>query len=100
MNAISPVQRDERTVAIENASYRWAYLALSFGLLVIVAYRSLVHHEAPWDLLLLVVLGGGIGTAYQGSHHVLSKRWTIGVVAAVIIATILAIIIVWLRVSP
>ena len=44
------VQRDERTTAIENASYRWAYLFLSFGLLLVVAYRSFARQESPWDL--------------------------------------------------
>ena len=38
MNTAPSVQRDERTVAVENASYRWAYLFLSFGLLALVAY--------------------------------------------------------------
>ena len=33
------VQRDERTIAFENAGYRWSYLFLSFGLLALVAYR-------------------------------------------------------------
>ena len=52
------VHRDERTTAVENASYRWAYLVLSFGLLLIVAFRSFVYGESAWDLLALVVLGG------------------------------------------
>ena len=29
--------RDERTITVENTSYRWGYLLLSFGLLVVVA---------------------------------------------------------------
>ena len=96
------VQRDERTVAVENASYRWAYLFLSFGILVLVAYRSFVHHESPWDLLLLVVLGGGVGTAYQGTHRVLSKRWAVTSLLAIVVAAALAAIIVWFhaRLTP
>jgi hypothetical protein len=62
------------TAARRRGRYRWAYLFLSFGLLVLVAYRSFVHHESPWDLLLLVILGGGVGTAYQGRHRVRRGR--------------------------
>ena len=64
------VQRDERTIAVENASYRSAYLFLSYGILALVAYRSFVLHESGWDLLALVILGGVVTTAYQGIHGV------------------------------
>jgi hypothetical protein len=97
MSNTPSVQRDERTISVENAGYRWAYLFLSFGLLVLVAFRSFVNHESSWDLLLLVVLGGAVGTAYQGWHRVLSKHWAIASVMAVVGAAILAAIMVWLR---
>ncbi len=97
MSHTPSVQRDERTVAVENAGYRWAYLFLSFGLLVVVALRSFVNHESSWDLLLLVVLGGGVGTAYQGWHRVLSKNWAVASLLTVVGAAVLAAIMVWLR---
>jgi len=50
MSAPECVERDERTVAVENASYRWAYLLLTYALLVDVMYRSLVRHEASPDI--------------------------------------------------
>ena len=83
------VIRDERTVTVENSSYRWAYLLLSFGLLAVVAYRGFVWRESGWDLLALVVLGGLVATLYQGAYKVLSRRWvyvaiTTGLLAAVI----------------
>jgi hypothetical protein len=62
---------------VEDASYRWAYLFMSFALLGLVAYRGFVHHENAWDMLGLVILGGVISTAYQGFHGVLSRRWAI-----------------------
>ena len=97
MSKTPSVQRDERAVAVENAGFRWAYLFLSFGLLVLVAYRSFVHHESSWDLLLLVVLGGGVGTAYQAWHRVLSKHWAVASLLTGVIAAVLAAIMVWLR---
>jgi hypothetical protein len=97
MSTAPPIQRDERTVAIENAGYRWAYLFLSFGLLALVAYRSFMRHESPWDLLALVVLGGLLSAAYQGFHQVLSRQWAIACLISVVAAGVLAALIAWLR---
>ena len=89
MSTANFVERDERTVAVENASYRWAYLLLSYALLVDVACRSFLYKEAAWDLLALVVAGGAVTTAYQARHRVLARRWAwttllvVGVAAAV-----------------
>jgi hypothetical protein len=71
----SPTLRDERTEFVENSSYRWAYLLLSYGVLASVAYRSFARNETSWDLLALVIGAGAIATLYQGKHRVLSARW-------------------------
>lgn len=97
MNTAALVQRDERTVTLENAGYRWSYLFLSFGLLALVAVRSFAHHERPWDLLALVILGGAVGTAYQGYHRVLSRRWAIISLLSIAIAAAIALVIAWFR---
>jgi hypothetical protein len=89
-----PVERDERTVATENASYRWAYLVLSFGLLLAVAYRSFVLREPAWDLLALVIVGGAVATFYQGSHQVLTRRWVVASVAGALLAAVVAALVV------
>jgi hypothetical protein len=93
----SAVDRDERTIAVENASYRWAYLFLSFGLLAAVGYRSFAAGEAAWDLLALVVLGGGVAAAYQWSYAVLTKRWLVNGLAGVAAAAAIAALVAWLR---
>jgi len=90
-----PIMRDERTVAIENASYRWAYLIISFGLLVSTGYRAFVRHESSWDLLALVILGGAVTTFYQGGRRVLSRRWAVASAAAALLALVVAIVL-WL----
>jgi len=88
------VERDERTVAVENASYRWAYLLLSYALLVDVMYRSLIRHEAAWDLMALVIAGGTVCTVYQFRQKILAHRWVmkavLGACIAVVVAAILA----------
>ncbi len=91
------VMRDERTIATENASYRWAFLLQSFGLLASVAWRSFVRQESSWDLLALVVLGGVVSSVYQGRQHVLSWRWAKLSLAAMGIAIVLAGLLVVLR---
>lgn len=90
MNA-REVDRDERTVAVENAGYRWSYLVLSFGLLALTAYRSFVRGEAAWDLLALVVVGGGIHAAYQWSRGVLYRRWIVVTLATAVVAGVVAV---------
>ena len=69
-----PIESDERTVAVTNASYRWGYLFLSFGILLSVAYRSFRHGQSSWDLLALVLASGALTTVYQRAHRILSAR--------------------------
>lgn len=88
------VERDERTVAVENASYRWSYLTLSFGLLVLCAARSVVRHEAAWDLFGLLIIGGVVKTVYQANHRVLTPRWARLTLTTMGAALVLAIVIV------
>lgn len=92
-----PPARDERTTAIENAGYRWSYLVLSFGLLVIVAMRGLVHDEEPWDLLVLVLLGGAVNAGYQAWHRVLFQRWFVLAAMTMVTAALLSALLVLLR---
>jgi hypothetical protein len=92
-----PVERDERTTAIENAGYRWSYLVLSFGLLAIVAFRSMSRGQTSWDLLALVLLGGAVTAGYQGLHRVLYKRWVALAAITLITAALVAAVMVALR---
>jgi hypothetical protein len=97
MSTTPLLHRDERTIAVENASYRWAYLWMSFGLLGLVSYRSFVHHESAWDMLGLIVLGGVLSTAYQGYHGVLTRQWAIACLVTVAMSGVLAAVIAWMR---
>lgn len=89
--------RDERTVAVENAGYRWSYNVIAFGLLLLAAYRSLVQGESSWDLMLLVIVSGGINVAYQRSQRVIGRRWVFGAVTAAVLAVLLALAVVLLH---
>lgn len=99
MTAANVVVRDERTVAVENASYRFACSFMAFSLLLDVIYRSLVRQEQPWDLMAIVILGGAVSAGYQWRHKILTGRSiklvfiTFGasfVVAAIVAASIAA----------
>ena len=90
MNAAATM-RDERTIATENASYRWAYLLISYGLLGSIMYRSFVIHEATWDLMALVIAGGAVASVYQGRQRVLSGRWAVMTAASMAIAAVIAL---------
>lgn len=88
----SSIDRDERTIAIENASYRVAYLLLSYGLLAITAYRGLMREESAWDLLALVILGGLVAAAYQARQRILTRRWSLISAAAMVVAVVIALL--------
>ena len=66
--------RDEREAAVEQGGDRLAYLVVSYGLLLVVAYRSLVEQQASWDLLTLVVFGGIVSVGYRLSRRALSRN--------------------------
>jgi len=91
------VERDERTVAVEGVAYRWSYLVLSFGLLVIIGVRSFVNHESSWDLFGLLILGGAVNAGYRRLHRVLYRRWTVMVAVAMLLAALIAVAIATLR---
>jgi hypothetical protein len=89
------VPRDERETGIDLAADRIAYLVVSYGLLLIVAYRSFVNSDAAWDLIGLVILGGVVSLVYRMRQGVVSGRWTLLLVAtmglAIMVAGVVAI---------
>ena len=92
MSTPQAVERDERTVAVEHASYRWAYIVLTYALLVDVMYRGLFRHEAAWDLMALVIVGGAICTVYQARQKTLVHGWVMKAVLGAVIAAVIAFI--------
>lgn len=69
------VEKDERTVFIENISYKYGYNFIAFALLLDVMYRSLRFNEAPWDLLGLIIVSGFIMTIYQYKQKILGRSY-------------------------
>ncbi len=90
------ITREERTVGVEKASYRFAFLVISTGLLISVAYRSFALHQKNWDLLLLVILGG-LTALYRGTHKVISRGWMMATMATVSIAGLLIFVFILIR---
>jgi hypothetical protein len=86
----SLVPRDESVTRIDLAADRIAYLAVSYGLLLSVAYRSFVRGESAWDLLALVVLGGLAGLGYRVTKGAATGRGTVMIAATVGIAIIVS----------
>jgi hypothetical protein len=95
MSAPNLLDRDERTVAVENASYRWGFIVLVYALLIDVVYRAGVRHEAPWDLMAFVVVSGGLCSAYQAREKALGHRWGLKAALVACMAGVLAAIIAW-----
>lgn len=94
---LRPVERDERTTAVENAGYRWSYLTLSVGLLIVVAVRSFANNEQSWDLIALVILGGAVNAGYQGMRRVTTARWLMMAIVTAVGAAFVASLVAMLR---
>lgn len=75
MSTHHSVQRDERTEAIENASYKWAFAFITFALLIDVMCRAAFRHEAAWDLMFLACVPGMICGIYQARQRTLGQGW-------------------------
>jgi hypothetical protein len=80
--------RDEREAAVERGGDRLAYIVVTYGLLLIVAYRSFVDQQASWDLLALVVVGGIVSLGYRMWRRGLSRNTLVLVGVTIAIAVI------------
>ncbi|MBZ0255191.1 hypothetical protein K8I31_03970 [bacterium] len=98
MNDIPTVERDERTIAVENEGIKLAYIFIVYGLLLDVMYRGWFLDEAAWDLIAFVILGGVVTMLYQIKHKAVASNWVkrallislLGGVISFIIAAVLA----------
>lgn len=84
------VVRDERTEMVENASYRWGYNVLAFGLLIVITYRAFAMGESNWDLFALLILSGLVATLYQYRNQILSTHWARWAIATAVISAVVA----------
>jgi len=100
MSTDQSVQRDERTVTVENASYRWAINFIIFALLFDVACRGVFFDEAAWDLLALAIVPGLVCTIYQYRQKILGRppgRMILSLFVGAIFAAIMAFIIAFFK---
>lgn len=99
MNTEQPVKRDERTVAVENASFKWAYYFLVWALLIDAWYRHKIRNEDIGDLVILACVSAAIGHVYLIRHKAVVSNWpwrwdtTIMVFAVCITAAVLVSIL-------
>jgi hypothetical protein len=79
MTRQTPLEGDERAVAIAGAAYRLAYSVLIMALLIDVVVRGYVLKEDAWDLLALLIASGGVVSLFKWIKHVPSPlpRWLI-----------------------
>lgn len=88
------IQRDERTITVENSSFSLGYKFVCFALLFDVAYRSFKNGETSWDLMAIVILSGVLTTAYQFRNKILNRGLARNFILAVTVASIVAVLIV------
>jgi 1,4-dihydroxy-2-naphthoate octaprenyltransferase len=90
----SLLDRDERELAVDRAGDRLAYLVLSYGLLLIVAYRAFVDGQPSWELLALVVAGGVVGAAYRIRQRTATREALLVVGITILAAAVVALLVV------
>ena len=98
MSTHQVVKADERTVAVVDASSRWAYNFITFALLMDIMCRAAVRKEVSWDLWALLGVSAAISTVYMARHKVLGQLFgwklaIIGAVVALLVAAVVAIIL-------
>lgn len=86
--------RDQRELSVDHTADRVAYIVLSLGLLVVVAYRSFVEGFASWDLLGLVLLGGAVSAGYRLWQRALTRQAALMLVATAIVAILVSAVVV------
>lgn len=91
--AAKKIEKDERTIFVENQSYRYGYIFLNFGILINIMYRSFRLNEAPWDLFGLIFLGGLVTTVYQYRYKIFTKKWTKDILILIVISAIVAAVV-------
>lgn len=87
------IEKDERTIVVENESYRIAYSVISYGILIDIMYRSFFLKEAPWDLFVLIFLGGIVATAYQYKQKIFTHKWIRSILILVVLSALTALIV-------
>lgn len=85
-------ERDERAVAVIDASCRWAFVFLFFALIIDMMYRTIVRQNA-WDLLAMFIGSTAIATIYQARQKILGKAYWVraawmGAVSGVVVAIV------------
>ncbi|MGI6451302.1 MAG: hypothetical protein ACOX3R_13890 [Desulfitobacteriia bacterium] len=91
------VEKDERTIFVENTSYKFGYRFVTFALLFDILYRSISFNDACWDLFGIIICSGLIVSIYQYRQKILGKSWLrtflLTFISAALIAGIIAITI-------
>lgn len=91
--SIEKIEKDERTIFIENKSYKYGCTILNFGLLIDIIYRSIRFNEASWDLFGLLFAGGLVMTVYQYKYKTFASNWKNRYLLLIIATAVLAFLI-------
>ena len=107
MSIHESVERDERTAAVENASYKWAYVFTIFAISIDVMYRAFLRHEMIWDLVAVIFVSSAISKVYQVRQKTLGpgfvwkgqeRLWKAAIIAYVVLAIGFAILAVFIMI--
>jgi hypothetical protein len=95
MNTEQCLKRDERTVTVENAGFKWGYYCLALGLVIDAVYRQEVRNEAIGDLIALLCVSSAISLVYLVAHKAWVPRWPLRRVVLVLAGCIVVAVLVF-----
>jgi hypothetical protein len=89
---------EERSMTVLRAN-TWGLNFVLFALLADIEFRSIVYHEAAWDLFTLLGLSGVVIIAYAAWHNVsvLSRKSLFVMAVVAFVAAIVGAMIAWMR---
>ena len=75
MNTEQPVERDERTVAVQNIAFKWGYYVVYLGILLDCFYRRKVRHDDIGDLFVVLGVSVAVVSVYLIRHKAAVPPW-------------------------
>lgn len=91
------ILKDERYIAVENASYKIGYSIALFGILILTFIRGVFFQQSAWDLLGLAIFSSLASMAYQVRHGTVPKSWLYGPILIAIGGAVVTAVAVLLR---
>ena len=100
MNSHQETQLTHRATNILDTGNSLGFAVVLFALLADIIGRSVIYHEAAWDLFAIIFLGGGVSIAYavhlRGWRNVMTRKsMAVAAISGIIAAIVASAVAIW-----